>query len=332
MKEKKSIFTKETIISAAVGLAIGIGLTILIIFCVNSEGKIQLKYRSQTMATVNGKKITAQKVFDKVKPQYGLQYLIKEIDDSIFREMDTLTEKEKEEVKKQADEYISSAKLVGYTEQEFLERNGLASYDEFIDELMITKKSNKYILGYLEAKLEDGAVQKYYDEHKDEIAEYDSEHILVRITDTVTDEQALALANEIITKLNEGKTFDDIISEYGDKIYHEELGFQGKDSDLQQTYIDELVALQDGEYSKTPVKTTYGYHIVHKLSTATMEDLKDVIIEKLAESELFSKDENLGYKAFAELRKEKNVEIKDETLKKQYDNYLDQLYGTSTNT
>ena len=104
---------------------------------------------------------------------------------------------------------------------------------------------------------------------------------MVKITDDVTDQEALTLANEIIGKLNEGKTFNEIVEEYKDKIVHEELGFQGKNASLEQSYIDELVALKDGEYSKTPIKTSYGYHIVHRLATSTLEDLRETIIEIL---------------------------------------------------
>jgi len=71
----------------------------------------------------------------------------------------------------------------------------------------------KYLYDYLEKKLDKDAVQNYYNEHKSEIETYDSEHVLVRITDTVTDEQALALINEILAKVNEGKTFEEIEKE-----------------------------------------------------------------------------------------------------------------------
>lgn len=327
-KNKKKIFTKESIIPALVGLAVGIVLTILVIFLTNSERKIELKYKSNTMATVNGSKITAQEVFEEMKDSYGLEYLIEEVDAAIFDNLITLTEEEINELKEQAQEYIDSAKLSGYTEEEYLETYGFSSFDDFVDTLKQTRKKNKYLYNYLEERLEEGAVEQYYNENKDDLETYDSEHILVKISDTVTDDEALQLANEIISKLNEGKTFSEVVEEYKDRITHEELGYQGKSSSLQQSYIDELVALKDGEYSQTPIKTTYGYHIVHKIATSTLEDLRESIIEELAEDTLLSDDSNLLYKAFAELRKEKNMVIKDETLNKQYDNYLERLFGT----
>lgn len=327
-ENKKSFFTKEIIIALIIGLVIGIALTCLVGFLMDyfakSAGMAKLKFGDETLATVNGKSISTQTIYERAKKTDGLNLIISEVDKLILDDMYTLTEKEEEEVKDEADYYIDYYTALGYTQEEFLQGNGFANYEEFLDDIRISKKSNKYLYDYLEKKLEQGAVQKYYDENKDSIETYDSEHILVKISDTVTDEEALALANEIIEKLNEGKSFEEVVEEYGDKIVYEELGYQGKTASLEQTYIDELVALKDGEYSKTPIKTSYGYHIVHRLATSTLEDLKPTIIEILAE-DIIAADSNITYKAFVELREEKNLSIFDEELKKQYEEYCEHL-------
>lgn len=334
-ENKKSFITKETIIAAVIGLLIGIAAMFLIGWSLDyfakSVGMAKLKYGDETIATVNGQAISTQSIYDKAKKIDGLNLIISATDKIILDEMYVLTEKEEAEVKEEAEYYIDYYTAMGYTEEEFLEGNGFSNYEEFVDDIRTSKKSNKYLYDYLEAKLEEGAVQKYYDENKDSIETYDSEHILVKVSDTVTDEQALALANEIIGKLNEGKAFSEVVEEYGDQIVHEELGYQGKTASLEQTYIDELVALEDGAYSKTPIKTSYGYHIVHKIATSTFEDLRGTIIETLSE-ELLTADSNITYKAFVELREEKNLTIYDEELKKKYDEYCDMLYETEEET
>lgn len=327
-KETKKIFTKERIIAAAIGLVVGIILTIIIGLCTDyfakSAGMARLKSGSQTIATVNGKTVVVDDVYESLKLKSGLSNLMNEIDSKILDDMYTLTDEEKEEAKEEVDYYINYNKESGYTEEEILQGYGFKSYEEFLADVETNIKYNKYIYDYIEKKLEPGAVEKYYNENKDTIETYDSEHILVKIEDEVTDEQALAIANEIIGKLNEGKSFEEVVEEYKDQITYEELGYQGKDSNLQDSYVNELVALQDGEYSKTPIKTTYGYHIVHKLATATKDDLRETIIEELA-SDLLNEDSNLIYKAFVELRKEKNLEIFDEDLKAQYEKYCERL-------
>lgn len=322
-KNKKTIITKETIISAVIGLIIGIVITCLVVLCIN--------YFKNRLATINGKTISAKTINNKVKLTSGFNLMMSEIDKTILNDIYTLTEEEEKEAKEQADYYIDSYTSKGYSEQEFLEMYGFSTYDEFLEDIKVNIKSNKYLYDYLEKKLEPGAVQKYYDENKDKIETYDSEHILVKISDTVTDDQALALANEIIAKLNEGKSFNEVVEEYKDKIVYEELGFQGKSSSLQQVYIDELIALKDGEYSKTPIKTTYGYHIVHRLATSTIDDLRETIIETLS-TDSINKDQNIPDKAFVELRKENNLKILDKELNKKYEEYCEELYKEDTNS
>lgn len=324
-EEKKSLITKETIIATIIGIIIGVAIMLLIGQLTSSVWVTKLKHGDGAVATVNGKTITAQTLYDKIKTTEGLEVLTSEIDKAIFEDLYTLNEKEQKEAKEQADYYLKLYAQMGMSSEEFYEKYGFDGYDDFLDDIKLSLKSSKYLYDYVEKKLEKGAVQKYYDEHKDELEAYDSEHILVRTSETVTDEQALAMAKEIIEKLNSGKSFEDIVNEYGDKIVHEELGFQSKTASLEKPYLDELIALKDGEYSKTPVKTSYGYHIVHRLSTATFDDLRKDIIEILAE-DLIDEDANLTKKAYVELREQKGLKILDEELKKQYEDYCKELY------
>ena len=326
MKEKlKKYLKKECLITAGVGLVLGLVIMLIIGFVMKATGIAKLKYGSDTVATVNGKSVNAESIYEKLKVSGGLSILLNDIDKVILDDMFTLTEKEEEDAKEDMEEYIEYYTAMGYSEKSILASVGATNKEEFLEIVKTSEKSNKYLYNYLEGKLEEGAVQKYYDEHKEEIESYDSEHVLVRITDTVTDEQALALANEILNKINDGKTFDDIEEEYGNQIVREHLGFQSKTASLEQPYLDELIALEDGAYSKTPVKTSYGYHIVHRLSTATFEDLRESIIEILS-SDLLQNDANLTKKALIELRKEKGFKIYDEELDKQYQEYIDNAY------
>lgn len=325
-KNKKNLFTKERLISGGIGLVVGIIIMVVISLTTGSLAK--LKNGEDAIATVKGKEISTQTIYDRTKKLYGFDFLMNEIDSIIFNEKyPTLTETEEAQATEEAQSTIAKYEMQGYTEEQFLSGNGFKDYNDFLNYIKVQIKGNKYIYDFLESKLEEGAVRKYYDENKELIETYDTEHILVQITEDVKEKDALATANEIITKLDEGKTFEDIVNEYGDKIIHEELGFYGKDANLEQSYIDEMVALEDGGYSKTPVKTSYGYHIVHRLRTATFEDLRGTIIEKLSE-DLLAEDSAIIYKALVDLRKESGLEIFDQDLKKEYDEYCATLYET----
>jgi len=323
-KEKKSklFLQKNFVMPAGIGLIIGIILTAIICYFV-----FVATNSSNVVATLTGTKIEKDTIYNKAKLINGLTLLMNEIDKTIVSDMYELTEKEENDIKKEAENVIKSyEQYYGYTQEEFLTSNGFSSYEEFLDDMRASKKMDKYWYEYLEKKLEEGAVENYYNENKTELETYDTEHILVQISDDVKDEDALALANEILTKVNEGKTFDDIVDEYGDKVVHEELGYYGKNASLEQAYIVEMVALEDNAYSKAPVKTSYGYHIVHKIATSTLDEVRGTIIETLSK-DLLAGDSYLKYKVFIDLRKEKNLEIKDEELKKQYDDYCKLVYG-----
>ena len=77
-------------------------------------------------------------------------------------------------------------------------------------------------------------------------------------------------------------------------------------------------------YSKEPVKSEFGYHIILKTNQKekpTLESVKDEIIEILAEEKL-NDDDTLSYKALIELRKDNGLTIEDKDLEKQYENYV----------
>ena len=192
--KKSNIITKETIIAAVIGLVIGIGITALVVLCMNSFAKhagiAKLKYGEDTMATVDGKAIKTDTIYQKAKRTQGLELLINQVDQEILDNMYTLTDEEKEEAKEEAESYIEYYKQSGATEDAIFANSGCANYDEFIKYVEGNVKSKKYLYDYLEKKLEAGAVDKYYEENKDNIETYDSEHILVKISNDVTDEQA----------------------------------------------------------------------------------------------------------------------------------------------
>ena len=89
-------------------------------------------------------------------------------------------------------------------------------------------------------------------------------------------------------------------------------------------FFEAALALNVGEYSKEPVKSEYGYHIILKTAQKekpTLESVKEEVIETLAEEKINS-DDTLSYKALIELRKDSGMTIEDKDLKEQYENYV----------
>lgn len=312
---------KKVRMAAIVGCIFGVVLTVIFGFLLDYKGYGKLKNGSDIVATVDGKKVTAADLYAILKEENGRQAMLNEIDEYLLDQKYPLSEKDKEDAKEDAEEYIEYYKNYGYSQESFLEENGFKSYDEFVEYMEYQIQARKYFFDYLEGRLEQGAVQKYFDENKEECTQYDTEHILVKITETVPDEQALALINEILGKVNEGKSFEDIVSEYGDKVVHEELGFQGAKSSLEESFLTVMLSMEENSYSKEPVKTSYGYHIIHKRKAATLEDLRENILNTLS-SDYIQDNQNFQYAAIDALRKEFNLKIYDEDIEKNYNEYL----------
>ncbi len=116
------------------------------------------------------------------------------------------------------------------------------------------------------------------------------------------------------------------IDEYKDKITYEELGYKSYNAALEEAYKNEMKNLKDGEYSKEPVKTSYGYHIVYRIDQKekpSLEDIKDQIKEEIADEKI-SNDKNLYYVVLDKMRENANLKFEDTVLKDKYDNYMSQ--------
>jgi peptidyl-prolyl cis-trans isomerase C len=167
-------------------------------------------------------------------------------------------------------------------------------------------------------KVDDAAVATFYDAHKNEYESLKAKHILIRVKGApmpgadgkpeLTDEQALAKAQEIRKKLVAGGDFAAIA-----KADSDDTGSAAQGGDLGEFRRGMMVppfetaafALKIGEISE-PVKTPFGYHIIvvqeHKLKT--LADVKPDIEKNLRPE--------MARKAVQDLRDKSNVQIDDE--------------------
>lgn len=287
-----------------------------------------LKDGTQPIATLDGKNITADDLYTSMKNYYSVKVFLNNVDKLILNKKYPDTDEMKKEIQSTADYYYQVYEQnYGYTKDKFLSEYGFASEADFLESLSLDYRRNKYYEEYAKSLVTDKEIEKYYE--NDVFGDVDSKHILVSIkkdsdTDSLTDSEAKALAEEIIGKLNNGTSWDDIITEYGDKITHEELGYQAFNASLESAYLKECKDLAVGSYSKTPVLTSYGYHIVYKIAQKDkpeLNNIKDDVIEVLAK-EKKNNDTNLYYKALINLREKAKLEFTDTKLKDEYNDYI----------
>lgn len=282
-----------------------------------------LKDGTQPVANIKGEVYTADKLYEEMKEYYSVSILLNDIDDIILSEKYPETEEMNTEITETAENYYSSYEAYyGYTKEEFLSNYGFKNEEMFLDNLRLDYRRNEYFDSYVESMISDEDIEKYYD--KEVFGDVDSKHILVKIDkegkDGLSDEEAKKLAKEIIKKLDSGKTWDEVIEEYKDKIVNEELGYQAFNASLESSYLKECKALEVGKYSKTPVLTSYGYHIVYKIAQKdkpTLDEVKDDVLEILS-NEKKSADQNLYQKALISMREEAKLEFVDTVLADEY--------------
>lgn len=307
---------------------VGFLIATLLFRCILWPDRIAtLKDGTQPVANVNGEVITADDLYTSMKDHFSVNILLNDIDDMILIEKYPDSDEIDDELNDTAEYYYSVYEQnYGYTKEEFLSNYGFASEKDFIESLKLDYRRNKYYEDYAENLVSDKEIDDYYE---DEVfGDVDSKHILAKIDtsseDGLDDEEAKKLAKEIISKLNDGKTWDEIITEYGDKIVHEELGYNAFNASLESSYLEECKNLEVGKYSKDPVKTSYGYHIVYKIDQKdkpSLDDVKDDIIDVLA-TEKKNADTNLYYKALISMREDAKLEFVDTKLNDEYDKYL----------
>lgn len=285
-----------------------------------------LKDGTQPVAEIEGTKITADTLYEDLKSYNDISILLNRVDDMLLSKLYEETEEMNSELEKTANNYYTQyEQYQGLSQSEFLAQYGYSSHDEFIEELRLNYRRNEYYNDYAEGLVTEDEINTYYEEKV--YGDIDSKHILVTIDDNRTDEDAKKLANEIIAKLNEGKSFDEVKEEYKDSITSEELGYQAFNANIQESYMNALKNLENGKYTSEPVKTTYGYHVIYRIDQKekpSLEDVKDTIVTTLA-TEKKNADQKLYDKALTSLREEKEFKFYDTVIEEKYNNYLNKI-------
>lgn len=314
---------------AIYGVIGGVLATILVVILIWPDRIAKLEDGKEPVAEIDGYVLTADELYEDMKKIYSISSLLDKIDNKILEEKYPETDEMTEDVKVEAQNYYNIyEQYYGTTKEEFLSGNGFGSEAAFLEYLKLQYRRNKYSEDYIKSLVDEDEINDYYE---DEVyGDINTKHMLVKVDSDATDEEkkeAENLAKEIISKLNEGKTFDEVKEEYKDSITYEELGYKSYNASLESAYMKEMESLSNESYSKTPVKTSYGYHVVYRIDQKekpSLEDVKDEIIEALAD-ELSAEDKNLSYVALDKMREEAGLKFSDTVLEGKYNTYMSQF-------
>ncbi len=313
---------------AIYGAVGGILITVLVVVIIWPDRIATLKDGTQPVAEIHGYTVTANDLYEDMKDVYSISSLLDKIDNEILEEKYPETDEMNDELKQQAESYYSAYKQYYKMDKEtFLSNNGFGSEKAFLEYLRLQYRRNKYAEDYIKTLISDKEVEKYYEDKV--YGDINTKHILVKVDSSASDEdkkKAEDLAKEIISKLNDGKSFDDVKEEYKDQITYEELGYKSYNANLESAYMEAMQKLENNSYSKEPVKTSYGYHVIYRIDQKekpALEDVKEEIIDSLV-SEKKSEDKNISYVALDKMREESGLKFSDTVLEKKYNTYMSQ--------
>ena len=313
---------------AIYGVIGGVLATVLVVILIWPDRIAKLENGLEPVASIDGLTVTAEDLYEDMKEIYSVNNLLDIIDNKILEEKYPETDEMNTELNDQAENYYNMYnQYYGYSKEEFLTKNGFGSERAFIEYLRLQYRRTQYTDDYIKEQITDKEIEKYYEDKV--YGDINTKHILVKVSSSATDEEkkeAENLAKEIITKLNEGKSFDEVKDEYKDKITYEELGYKAYNASLESAYMEAMQKLENNSYTKEPVQTSYGYHVIYRIDQKekpALKDVKEEIITSLV-SEHKSEDTSVQYKALEKMREDVKLKFTDTVLEKKYETYKSQ--------
>lgn len=185
-------------------------------------------------------------------------------------------------------------------------------YKDFLAQVMMSEEELAYVLNFQEQVTKDvlpvpeANVRQYYDENKamfEHPEQLQVRHILFFIDDGSkgypvqhTEDEARQMAEEVIARLNQGEDFATLAREKSEDSGTRNSGglYTFSQGEAVKEFADAAYALGPGEYTRTPVKTEYGYHVIKmekKIAAGQypFEEVKERLTEQLNQIEINNK-------------------------------------------
>lgn len=286
----------------------------------------------------DGTMYSVDEIWNEVKDNYALSVLLTKIDEKILLE-------EYKDKKEDLDKYLSNyetylksnyvddnGKFDEQAMNEALASRGYSSIDILLDQQKVTYLTDLAVKDYAKSKITDKQVSDYY--KNEATGDIHCKHILVKpngtdnASNTEAKEKAEKILNDIKEDIKKGTSATEAFEKYKDnsEVTFQDLDYFNK-GDMVEEFEKAAFALKKGGYTDSPVKTTYGYHLIVKLDEKekdSLENLNDSIKETLAEK-LIEDDVTTEVNAMVELRKKHGANFQDSKLEEQYNRYINSL-------
>ena len=297
---------------------------------------------NEIVATIEGKEITVNELYEKLKESYGVDNLINLIDEYITQDME-ITESDEEYARGIVDYYLEYAEYYGVDLATFLSEyvglSGIETEDEFFEFVLEDYKKTLAVQEFIINESSEEDFKKYYEENYSDYLTV--RHILVEIDSEAEDteaatEDAYNKAMDLIEKLNDTKeenlesVFKELAKENSDDTGSAEDGGLIEKftfNDVVEEFWNASNELDDLEYTSEPVQSSYGYHVILKLSTTPVESYEEIEedVKKAYAESLLSSDSTLYTLKWDALRKEYNLSIIDDYINDLYKKTIEEV-------
>lgn len=301
-----------------------------ILFVTGCGTKIKLKDGEEVVASLKDKQFTAEELFDELKVKYGSIVLTSMVDSYIIKTEIPDDKDYEENAKAQLTSTKAYYEQYNYSWETVLSYYGFENDDDFLASAIENAKKEDIITNYVKKEISDDEINEYYEQEI--YGNYTVKHILIKpdTSSTMSDDEkkeaeetAKKRAEEAIQKLNDGASWSDVVKEYSDDDQTKEDDGNlpaFTNGDYVDSFFKATIDLEDGEYTKEPVESTYGYHIIYRVSATekpSLEDAKDTCLEKIAQNKL-NNDTNLANDTWIKIREEYDFNIADSTINENY--------------
>ncbi len=307
-------------------------LAVLTTLLATACGNPKIKNGEEIIAQINGKKYTADELYEELKGQYGYNTVINWIDKEIADSEVETTEEAEQYAEEGLEFYSQYASMYGMSLIEFVTSQvgmtGVANEEDVKNAIINQYKMNQAIENVVASKVSKKEVQDYYDENYKTVYTY---HEILITDDDDADDKIDSIKKEL-----KGKKGDELVEAFKEQAKKNSVATDAADGGLVSKATknnvpdkvwSELKDMDDNEYTTTPIETDSGIYFILRISKAKGQDLEKVDdeIRHLIANDKLNADEFLRYDILTELRNKYKIVFIDNDMKTSYNNFLNDI-------
>lgn len=329
-------------------ILLGLSATLMLVMATGCGKVAKLDNGQDAVVTFSDESvgsISVNELYEKLRDTYGASILVDMVDRKILEQKYPTDDAETSQIEAQIASWTSAVGSESAMLQQTASAFGAATMEDLKSYLSLQYKRDLWYKDYAKEQVTDQERQNYYDQQV--FGEMKLRHILIRSTVSTSasdeekaaaEEEAYNKAVDLIKQLDEGASFEDLAKNNSEDTATAtdggDLGYVTWTDNMDENFIDAAKNLEVGKYTETPVKSSYGYHIILKeeqKDKESIDSIKDTITERVAKDNL-ADDSTLSTKALKALRENYGIHFEDDRLENSYEIYMQNLLNSSNSS